>query len=111
MERAIQKLALANQKLKLWDFAADPSKLQSKLSQTALQAQIELENARAGVMRDGKEKRLALAESEYRQRLAVIDKEETDLKAQYKAQGENYIAGRERFLCSPPADRRYRTCE
>ncbi len=39
-------------------------------------------------MRDGKEKRLALAESEYRQRLAVIDKEETDLKAQYKAQGK-----------------------
>lgn len=83
-----KKLALANQKLKLWDFAADPSKLQSKLGQAALQAQVELENARAGVMRDGKEKRLALAESEYRQRLAVIDKEETDLKAQYKAQGK-----------------------
>ena len=87
-----KKLALANQKLKLWDFAADPAKLQTKLGQSVLQAQIELENARIGVMKDGRNKRLALAENEYRQRLASIDKEENELKTQYKATGKTMPA-------------------
>ncbi len=87
-DEQLKKLRTAEQKLKTWDFATDPAKLQSKIGQAALQGEIELESARVAVMEDGRDKRLATAENEYRQRLASINKEQADLAAQYKAAGK-----------------------
>lgn len=84
----LKKLSAANAKLKLWDFAADPTKLQSQISQSVLQGQLELENARVAIMKEGRTKRKQEADVEYKQRLADIDKEEKELIAKYKKQGK-----------------------
>ncbi|MFQ8805880.1 MAG: hypothetical protein ACLR8Y_13280 [Alistipes indistinctus] len=60
----LKKLNIANLKLKLYDFTP---KEQSKYFQAALEAQIAVENARIEAMQEGKTKRIAMANSEYRE--------------------------------------------
>lgn len=81
----LKKLNIANLKLKLYDFTP---KEQSKYFQAALEAQIAVENARIEAMQEGKTKRIAMANNEYREQIAAIDKEERKAVQEAKKNGK-----------------------
>lgn len=81
----LEKLNIANLKLKLYDFTP---KEQNKYFQAALEAQIAIENARIEAMQEGKTKRIAMANSEYREQIVAINKEERKAALEAKKNGK-----------------------
>lgn len=57
---------------------ANTLKKQNEISQTLTQAEIDAQSQRVAIMRDGKNKRLAEIDLEYRQTMAKIDKDKAD---------------------------------